>query len=141
MNERPLPLPERRRLLCERAAQQRQQMSSESRALAAPVANVQRRIERGLHTLNELKRHPAWIVGGVMAVLLLIKPRRLGAVANVVHKTSRGWRTVAPVLMPLLAPAVTRVMTRVMPPVLTPVGTPMGTPVVTRTRRHIAGPQ
>lgn len=93
MTAMPQDLAERRRVLVARAAEQRAALVTSADRLAAPL----QRVDHGMRTLASLRQHPALIVGVVVAIVL-IKPRRIGALIEVGRKAFRAWAVVAPVV-------------------------------------------
>lgn len=85
MNERLIRLAERRERLVAQAAAQRMALAQNIEPLRVPLA----RADQGLAMLSYIKRHPAWIVGGV-ALLAALRPGRARA-AGVGKWLTRGW--------------------------------------------------
>lgn len=73
MNEKPIPLAERRARLIARTEAQRRALAQYIEPWRKPLA----RADRGLAALRYLKSHPAWIIGGVVLVAAL-RPGRIG---------------------------------------------------------------
>lgn len=87
MNEKLIRLAERRERLVAQAAAQRSALAQNIEPWRRPLA----RVDQGLAVLRNIKRHPAWIVGGV-ALLAALRPGRVRA-AGVGKWLSRGWVT------------------------------------------------
>ena len=66
-------LAERRERLIAQAAAQRTTLAQCIEPWRVPLA----RVDQGLNLLRAVKRHPAWIVGGV-ALFALLRPARVG---------------------------------------------------------------
>ena len=66
-------LAERRERLIAQAATQRTTLAQCIEPWRVPLA----RVDQGLNLLRAVKRHPAWIVGGV-ALFALLRPARVG---------------------------------------------------------------
>jgi hypothetical protein len=66
-------LAERRERLIAQAATQRTTLAQCMEPWRVPLA----RVDQGLNLLRVVKRHPAWIVGGV-ALFALLRPARVG---------------------------------------------------------------
>lgn len=66
-------LAERRERLIAQAAAQRTTLAQCFEPWRVPLA----RVDQGLNLLRAVKRHPAWIVGGV-ALFALLRPARVG---------------------------------------------------------------
>jgi hypothetical protein len=73
MNAKLLEIALRRERLIAQAAQQRTVLVQSVQPLRAPLALA----DQGLVGLRYLKRHPAWVVGGV-AVIVILRPRAVG---------------------------------------------------------------
>lgn len=82
MNEKWVRLVERRERLVAQAAAQRMALAQNIEPWRAPLA----RVDQGLAVLRYVKRHPAWIVGGV-ALLAVLRPGNIG------KWLGRGWVT------------------------------------------------
>lgn len=82
MNEKLVRLVERRERLVAQAAAQRMALAQNIEPWRAPLA----RVDQGLAALRYVKRHPAWIVGGV-ALLAVLRPGNIG------KWLGRGWVT------------------------------------------------
>lgn len=87
MNEKLRRLAERREQLVAQAAAQRLALAQNIEPWRRPLA----RVDQGLAALRYIKRHPAWIVGGV-ALLAALRPGRARA-AGVGKWLTRGWAT------------------------------------------------
>ena len=80
MNEKLIRLAERRERLVVQAAAQRMALAQNIEPWRIPLA----RVDQGLAALRYIKRHPAWIVGGVV-LLVAMRPGRFG------KWLGRGW--------------------------------------------------
>jgi hypothetical protein len=80
MNKNLIRLAERRERLVAQAAAQRMTLAQSIEPWRAPLA----RVDQGLAALRYIKRHPAWIIGGV-ALLAALRPGRVG------KWLGRGW--------------------------------------------------
>ncbi|MDZ7583321.1 MAG: YqjK-like family protein [Thiobacillus sp.] len=87
MNEKLIQLAERREHLIAQAAAQRSALAQNIEPWRRPLA----RVDQGLAVLRKIKRHPAWIAGGV-ALLAALRPGRARA-AGVGKWLTRGWAT------------------------------------------------
>ena len=87
MNEKLIRLAERRERLVAQAEVQRIALAQNIEPWRMPLA----RVDQGLAMLSYIKRHPAWIVGGV-ALLAALRPGRARA-AGVGKWLTRGWAT------------------------------------------------
>ncbi|MDP2110655.1 MAG: YqjK-like family protein [Thiobacillus sp.] len=87
MNEKLIRLAERREHLIAQAAAQRSALAQNIEPWRRPLA----RVDQGLAVLRKIKRHPAWIAGGV-ALLAALRPGRARA-AGVGKWLTRGWAT------------------------------------------------
>lgn len=58
-------------------------------------------IDSTLHAVRSVKQHPGIVLGALTAVLVIVRPRRLGALLRSVMSASRTWHVVAPVLQGL----------------------------------------
>ena len=87
MNEKLIRLAERRERLVAQAAAQRMALAQNIEPWRVPLA----RVDQGLAMLRYIKRHPAWIVGGV-TLLAALRPGRARA-AGVGKWLTRGWAT------------------------------------------------
>ena len=87
MNEKLRRLAERREHLVAQAAAQRLALAENIEPWRRPLA----RVDQGLAALRYIKRHSAWIVGGV-ALLAALRPGRVRA-AGVGKWLTRGWAT------------------------------------------------
>jgi hypothetical protein len=58
-------------------------------------------IDSTLHAVRQVKQHPGIVLGALAAVLLIVKPRRVGALLGSVMPALRTWNVVAPVLQGL----------------------------------------
>jgi hypothetical protein len=96
--EKPVTLAARRKQLLGEIKRQRQVFSMQASALNAPIASI----KHGMVWMQSLKQHPAPLVGigaGAALAILLIKPRRLAALARGVRKVAR----LMSMAMPLIA--------------------------------------
>lgn len=82
MNEKLMRLAERRDRLVAQAAAQRVALVKDIEPWRIPLALA----DQGLAALRFFKRHPAWIVGGIV----LLATRRPGGVGKLLR---RGWMT------------------------------------------------
>ena len=89
-------LPQRRQLLVSRSKEQRAEIVASSQALGRPLQTV----DHGLQFVKTLRRHPAWIVGILIAVAL-IKPRRVMAAINAARVATRTFVMVEPIVQRL----------------------------------------
>ena len=87
MNEKRSRLAERRERLIAQAAAQRSALAQNIEPWRRPLA----RVDQGLAVLRKIKRHPAWIAGGV-ALLTALRPGRVRA-AGIGKWLTRGWAT------------------------------------------------
>ena len=87
MNEKLIRLAERRERLVAQAATQRLALAQNIEPWRVPLA----RADQGLAVLRHIRRHPAWIVGGV-ALLAALRPGRARA-AGAGKWLTRGWAT------------------------------------------------
>ena len=83
MNEKLIRLAERRERLVAQAAAQRMALAQSIEPWRQPLA----RADQGLAALRYIKGHPAWIVGGVVLLLGVLRPVRVG------KWLTRGWAT------------------------------------------------
>ena len=81
MNLQQLELAARRARLVERSHHQRAELARRLEPLQAPLALI----DRARAGMTEALRHPAWIAGGVAALVVLLRTRGL------VRWTRRGW--------------------------------------------------
>ncbi|MFZ3175198.1 MAG: YqjK-like family protein [Thiobacillus sp.] len=87
MNEKLIRLAERRERLIAQAAAQRSALAQNIEPWRRPLT----RVDQGLAVLRNIKRHPAWIAGGV-ALLTALRPNRV-RVAGIGKWLTRGWAT------------------------------------------------
>jgi hypothetical protein len=87
MNKKRIRLAERRERLVAQAAAQRSTLAQNIEPWRHPLA----RVDQGLAVLRKIKRHPAWIAGGV-ALLTALRPGRVRA-AGIGKWLTRGWAT------------------------------------------------
>jgi hypothetical protein len=80
MNEKLVRLAERRERLVAQAATQRRVLAQNIEPWHTPLALA----DQGLEKLRYIKRHPEWIIGGVV-LLAALRPRHLG------KWLGRGW--------------------------------------------------
>lgn len=83
MNKKLRQLAERRERLVAQAAAQRMTLAQNIEPWRLPLA----RADQGLAALRYIKGHPAWIVGGVVLLLGVLRPGRVG------KWLGRGWVT------------------------------------------------
>ena len=86
-------LPQRRRLLLARSAQQRADIIAGSEALGRPLEKV----EHGVQFVKNLRRHPSWIICLLIGVAL-IKPRRFLVAIDAARVASRTFSMVEPIV-------------------------------------------
>lgn len=82
MNNKMALLQERRERLVALAAQQRSALAQDIAPWRTPLALA----DQGLEALRYVRRHPAWIFGGI-ALLAMVQPRHAG------KWLGRGWVT------------------------------------------------
>jgi hypothetical protein len=95
--EKPLTLAARRKQLVGEIKRQRQVFSMQVSALNAPIASV----KHGMERVQTLKQHPAPLIGigaGAALAVLVIKPRRLAALARGMRKVVRLISVVTPLI-------------------------------------------
>ncbi|MHB1213805.1 MAG: YqjK-like family protein [Thiobacillus sp.] len=85
MNPKLIRLAEQRERLIAQAAVQRSALAQNIEPWRIPLG----RVDQGLAALRYVKRHPAWIVGGI-ALLAVFRPGRARA-AGVGKWLTRGW--------------------------------------------------
>ncbi len=86
-------LPQRRQLLLSRSAEQRADIVASSYALGRPLQSV----DHGVQFVKNLRRHPGWIAGILIAVAL-IKPRRIMAAIEAARVATRTFGLVEPII-------------------------------------------
>ena len=86
-------LPQRRQLLLSRSAEQRADIVASSHALNQPLQTV----DHGMQFVKNLRRHPGWIAGILIAVAL-IKPRRIMAAIEAARVAARTIGMVEPII-------------------------------------------
>ena len=89
-------LPQRRQLLLSRSAEQRADIVASSQALGRPLQTV----DHGVQFVRNLRRHPGWIAGILIAVAL-VKPRRIVAALEAARVASRTFGMVEPIIQRL----------------------------------------
>ena len=89
-------LPQRRQLLLSRSAEQRADIVASSQALGRPLQTV----DHGVQFVKNLRRHPGWIAGILIAVAL-VKPRRIVAALEAARAASRTFGMVEPIIQRL----------------------------------------
>ena len=94
-----MPSPEhklsiRRRQLIARCEVERIELIQHSHEMQGLMAGI----DSTLHALRSVKQHPGIVFGALAAVLVIVRPRRLGALLRSVMSASRTWQAVAPVL-------------------------------------------
>lgn len=86
-------LEQRRKLLLSRTAAQRESLAMQTILLTGPMASI----DSGVHLLGNLRRHPAWIAG-VLIAIALVRPRRLVLAVAAARKVSRAWTMMQPIV-------------------------------------------
>lgn len=87
----------RRRQLIARCEVERIELIQRSHEMQGLMAAV----DSTLHVVRSLKQHPGIVLGALTAVLVIVRPRRLGSVLRSVMSASRTWHVVAPLLQGL----------------------------------------
>ena len=86
-------LPLRREMLVSRSAQQRAEILASSASLGPPL----QKIDHGVQFLKNLRHHPGWIAGLLIAGAL-IRPRRMLAAVEAARVATRIFGMVEPIL-------------------------------------------
>lgn len=87
-------LSNRRHQLVARCEVERVDMIERSRE----IQSLMSAIDHTVQSVQRIRQHPGIVLGALAAVLLIIKPRRVGALFGGVMSASRTWHAVAPVL-------------------------------------------
>ncbi len=87
----------RRRQLVARCEVERVELIQRSHEMQGLMAAI----DSTLHAVRSLKQHPGIVLGALTAVLVIVRPRRVGAFLGSLLSASRTWNTFAPVLQGL----------------------------------------